>query len=518
MAERKKIRVRTNKVSNMNNSKQNNETEAYLREMFAKLERVPLVNLTSNQAKTVSLSKYTKEQIMKWLKAPETNADNLREVSNYLYIVSSQYRRLVNYYAKMFKFDYILIPSKMSDITTVKEKALMTSYKKAADYVETMNLHHEMQKASVVAWREDVFFGYIYKTNNSFTIKKLPPKYCKLSSIEDGCYLYAFDFSYFKTYPDDLIAFGKEFQDKYEIYLSNTTLYRWQELDAKNEFCLKVNEDLTYPMIPLAGCLEGIYDIEDYKDLQKAKTETGNYKALALNLPVNEKNGNLLLDYNLAKSFYTQLLQVLPDNIGAFITPMKVDDFTFEKSGTADTDKIAEAQKDYWNDTGVSSLLFGGDNQTSASLKISIKADEQLVFAFARQIERNVNRLLKYLSGTIKFKIQFLDVTYFNQVEMHNLYLKDAQSSFPTKTMTCASLGMSPTDVVSMAYFENQVLNFNNIFSPLNTSYTQSSKDTTTTQEVDGANVTAQGTELTDKGEESRERDVSENNDNSLGT
>lgn len=514
MAERKRIKVKPK-----NNNTEINNNQSYidnnLTELFAKLERLPLVNLLSNQTKSVSLSKYSKEDIMKWLKSPESNAAQLRQVSNYLYIVSPQYRRLVNYFAKMSRFDYILIPSKL-DINNVKEKTITASYKKALDYVECMNIKHEMQKASTIAWREDVFYGYIYKTNNSFTMKKLPPDYCRLSSIEDGCFLYAFDFSYFRTYPDDLVAYGPEFQEKYELYLTNTTTYRWQELEAKHEFCLKVNEDLTYPMIPLAGCLEGIYDIEDYKDLQKARTETGNYKALALNIPVNEKSGELLLDYNLAKSFYAQLLQVLPDNIGAFITPMKVEDFTFEKSGTADTDKIAEAQKDYWNDAGVSSLLFGGDNQTSASLKTSIKADEQLVFAFVRQIERNINRLLKYLSGVVKFKIQFLDTTYFNQTEMHNLFLKDAQASLPTKITTCASIGMSPADVVSMAYFENKILGLDKLLTPLSTSYTQSSSSSKEEDSNTDDGTSIRGTELTDKGEQSRERDVSENNDTSV--
>jgi len=149
-----------------------NSRDYFNREYFAKFGKVPLVDLTSNKTKTVSLSKYTKDQIMTWLKAPESNAKSLREVSTYLYVVSSQYRRLVNYFAKMYKFDYILIPYK-SDFTSAKSKSILDAYKRTVEYVETMNLKHEMQKASVVAWREDVFYGYIYKTNNSFTLKKL---------------------------------------------------------------------------------------------------------------------------------------------------------------------------------------------------------------------------------------------------------------------------------------------------------------------------------------------------------
>lgn len=318
------------------------------------------------------------------------------------------------------------------------------------------NLRHEMSKALTIAWREDIFAGYIYQTKDSFYIRKLPADYVKIASIVDGCYIAAFDFSYFRGKEDELESYGQEFIDKYEIYKKDSS-QRWQLLDEKKQFCLKISEDVTYPLIPLAGCLVGIYDIEDYKDLQKGASILRNYKALGLKLPTDEA-GNLLIDKTLADQFYAQLTNITPDNIGVFETPMDVQVFDFEKSGAEDPDKTYEAIRNFYNDVGVSSLLFGSDKQTAASLNISITADECLTFAVNRQIERNVNRLLKNLSGTQKFQITILDISEYHRQQFHDLLLKDAQYGVPVKSAIAASVGIDQPAMNAMLFMENDFL------------------------------------------------------------
>ena len=252
----------------------------------------------------------------------------------------------------------------------------------------------------------------------------------------------AYDFSYFDTHKDDLEAWGEEFQTKYEIYKNDVNM-RWQILDDKRQFCIKISEDVKYLLIPLMGCFLGIFDIEDYKDLSKGATILRNYKALGVKLPTDDK-GNLLIDKDLADEFYYQLCNVTPENIGVFETPMEVQAFDFERNGAEDPDKTYEAIRNFYNDVGVSSLLFGPDKQTAASLNISITADECLGFAVNRQIERNVNRLLKTaVGGSIKFQITILDVSRFHLQQYHDMLVKDAQLGVPVKSAIAASVGFS---------------------------------------------------------------------------
>ena len=357
-----------------------------------------------------------------------------------------------------------------------------------------------MRKALTIAWREDIFAGYIYQTKDSFYIRKLPADYVKIASIVDGCYIVAFDFSYFRGKEDELESYGQEFIDKYEIYKKDSS-QRWQLLDEKKQFCLKISEDVTYPLIPLAGCLVGIYDIEDYKDLQKGASILRNYKALGLKLPTDE-SGNLLIDKTLADQFYAQLTNITPDNIGVFETPMDVQVFDFEKSGAEDPDKTYEAIRNFYNDVGVSSLLFGSDKQTAASLNISITADECLAFAVNRQIERNVNRLLKNLSGTQKFQITILDISEFHRQQFHDSLLKDAQYGIPVKSAIAASVGIDQPAMNAMLFMENDFLKMHEKMIPLSSSYTLASGD-----EAGRPTAEENGEEISDSNENTREHD-----------
>lgn len=435
---------------------------------------------------------------MSALQNPEKNEKLIRNTSIYLYEISSHFRRLINYFARMSTLSYIVLPYKLN-INKVNKTNYLSSLQKSYDALETMNLKHEINKIYTVCFREDVFYGYIYQTKDSYYIKQLPSDYCKISSIEDGCFLYSFDFSYFNTYKDDLEIFGDEFVNKYNIFKSDSK-QKWQELESKNQICIKVNEDIPFPLPPFIGVFAGIYDIDDYKSLQKVKTELGNYKALSLKVPSND-NGEFIIPLDDLVSFYKQLVKVLPDNVGAFMTPMEVTDHSFEKSGAVDDNNVSEATKTFWNDAGVSSLLFGGDKQTSAITALSIKADEEIIFALNRQIERNINKILKQVSGTNKFKISILDVTYYNQNDMFNMYLKAAQASLPTTTMACATIGISPFDMMSLNFIENDILDIFNKFKPLQLSYTQTSDKTAGAPTQD-----EKGAVLSDSGEASREQ------------
>ena len=468
--------------------------------LFSKLTDVQLLNLKSNSHYPTVYTKYTRADIIKYLKNPETNAKQLRNASIYLYEVSAQYRRIVNYFAHMCPLTYIMYPFKFDTTKEINEKAFKASYKKATDFMAIFNLQHEMRKALVTAWREDIFAGYIYQTKDSFYIRKLHPDYVKIASIVDGCYMVAFDFSYFRGREDELESYGEEFMSKYEDYKKDSSL-RWQLLDEKRQFCLKISEDVTYPLIPLAGCLLGIFDIEDYKELQKGASVLRNYKALGLKLPTDEQ-GNLMIDKDFADQFYEQLSNITPENIGVFETPMDVEVYDFEKSGAEDPDKTYEAIRNFYNDAGVSALLFGSDKQTAASLNISITSDECVCFAVNRQIERNVNRLLKGLSGTQKFQITILDISEFHRQQFHDIMLKDAQYGVPVKSAIAASLGLNPPNMSAMLYMENEILKLHDNMIPLQSSYTQSGDN-------EGGRPTAEenGEEISDSNENTREHD-----------
>lgn len=469
---------------------------------FAQLARQVLRDLTSNTQSSVTFSQYTKEQILTYLKSPQANAKNLRNASIYMFNNSSHYRRLIQYYAYLPSWKYVIAPVKL-DGAKINKETVRKNYVKIINTVENMNLRHEMQKAALIALREGVFYGAIWSTNDSFFIQRINPDYCDLTSISDGCYVYAVDMSQIKE--EDLKKYPPEFTNMRREY--ERTGQKYIEVPETISFCLKADETTTYPFPPFASTLISLYDIEDYKGMLKTKAQISNYKALSMKIPLN-KDGTPMFSYDIAYQYYQQAASVLPDYVGLIMSPMEIDSWDFEKSGGVDdTDIVSEAEEEFWNSTGTSSLLFGNAKNTSSSaLNLSIKADEDVAFALMEQCQRLINRYLKFISGSTKFKLQFLPITRYSEDKVIDYYKTGGTLGIPVKSYYAASIGLTPSDQYNMQILENEVLELHEKLIPLTSSYTQSS-DNSPGRPTNESN----GDELSEAGEQTLESGQNDN-------
>jgi len=444
---------------------------------FAKISKLIINDLNDSTPSSSINKKYTKEDIIRFMQNPRKNQKQLREVSRYLYEASPNYKRLILYFACLPTFDYIVEPYGLNT-EKINKKTFKTQYQKTLELLEIMNLPHEFLKVLKIAFKEDVFYGYEHMSDDSYFIQPLDPDYCQISSIEDGVYNFAFDFSYFNKYPKKLKQYPEEFQQKYKKYEKDKKNYRWQELDSNNTICIKVNEELDYPLPPFNAVFESVFDIEDYKKLKKVKTKLDNYMVLTQQIPIDDKNSepnNFLIDLDTAIAFHNRAVQALPEAVGLITSPMKIDAIKLDHKQT-DTDQVAQAERDYYNAAGVSQFLFNSEKVTSVGLSKSINTDEQIIFALLRQFERWVNRKLKNFNTKYKFRIRFLNTTVFNVDNVFEKYLKAAQYGMPVKLALGASLGLSGSEMANMVFLENEIMELHDTLIPLSSSHTQSSK------------------------------------------
>lgn len=476
--------------------------------VYANLSKIALRNLASSTDTNPTYTKYTKDQIVSYLGNPANYEKQLRNMSRYLFNISNYYRRLIQYFANMPTYAYTLVPYGIDKSKTINANKFKKAYYQSALAVEAMNLPHEGNKILTIAFRDDVYYGYAQETNDSFSFQNLDADYCKISSIEDGVYNFAFNFSYFDSNSDKLPNYPPEFQTMYNSYKADSQNYKQQELDSSKSICIKVNEHDYIPIPPFVSLFSALADIEDYRAISKNASETNNYKALAMEIPLNDENGDFLIDYDTAKEFYDMMSNVLPPNIGAILTPMKITDWNFDKSGVnSDTNEVAKAEGNFFANAGVNKILFGGGEDPSAStLELCTVNDQMIVFAVMRQLERQVNRKLKSVSSSYKFRIDFLPVTQYNREAMHEKYLKDAQYGLPTRSAILATAGFAGTDYENMAYLENEILGLKNIEQPLTSSNTQSGA----TDGGDGRPTNeSKGEGLSDAGNTSQDRQES---------
>ena len=64
---------------------------------FQELQRILQQNISKGTSKTYT--QYTKEKLQSYIKSPLANIDNLRDISAFLYRISHNYKKIIEYYA-----------------------------------------------------------------------------------------------------------------------------------------------------------------------------------------------------------------------------------------------------------------------------------------------------------------------------------------------------------------------------------------------------------------------------------
>jgi hypothetical protein len=457
------------------------------KKMFSTAMRSITKEINKYSSSSSFLSKFSAEQVSRFLENPVQYEKQLRQLSNYLYNISGNYKNIIQYFALLPKYAYTVEPYVIPD--KIDKEKYKKAYFKNLKEIEKMNLRHELIKAMKIAFKEDVFYGYTIESKDSFFIMNLNADDCVISSIEEGVYNFAFDFSYFDRNKDALESFPEEFRQKHLIYQANRA-NKFIELDSTRTICLKVNEELTYPLIPFSSIFESVFDHDDYKKIKKQKTKMDNFLLLTQKIPQGDKNeiDQFTINLELAGEFHDLLSSSVPDGISVALSPMDIQPIRMEKS-RSDADTIAQAQRDVFSAAGVPQDLFNSEKNSAAGINKAITVAENISFGMLRQIERWVNRRLERMSGQYKFHIKFLDITSFNEQAKQDQLHRAATSSLPMITEYAASLGMSPLDLYNKAVLENDVLGLHDMLRPLASSYTQSNNDGAGRDKKDDADV-----------------------------
>lgn len=458
-------------------SKDDLEFQKIMSASFANLAKLIKRDLNDNkQAETFFNKNFDLDKVQNWMANPQKSEKHLRHLVRFLFISSSHFRRAVLYFATLPTWKYSVEMYGCTDFEALEPTNVKKKFLETVNYLEVMNLEHELSKISLICWLEDAFFGYEYRLKDSYLIQPLDPDYCQICGFEDGVFTFKFDFSYFKNRENDLENYDQEFKDKYFLYKSDTKNYRWQELDSERSVCIKVNENFDFCVPPLSGILTSLYDIEDFKQLKKSKVELENYLILAFSIPyiehaTTENSFALSLDKSL--EFYNMAVSQLPDQVGALLSPYsKVEAIRVDKNDKT-VNTVEEAEDAFYNDAGISKMLFNS-SANGAALTKSIEIDETIVFKFIKQIERWTNKKLKSFCKKVLFKTHFLEMTYLTRDSYIKNIKEGAMGSAPCKLRWAAALGLSPSAIVHNEYLENIVLQIPDKWKPIQSSYTQS--------------------------------------------
>ncbi|OMD71206.1 hypothetical protein [Paenibacillus odorifer] len=480
----------------------------YYQRIMTTFSSMKLINFTPNRDSVVNT--FSKEDLKRNLKniSSLSSQKNLRKISRFLYLSSPHYRSLINYYSTLYNFDY-LVEGYNTNPDGIDIKKYKKSYIKAVDNYEQMGIKFESIQLRANAYIDGVFYGYARRTKNGFYIQHLDPDHCQVTFInsETGLYGYSFDFSIFSSNESLLNSYPDEFTTIYNRIKNNKTSSKWVRVDSTNAICIKPTNG-KHPIPPMVGLFEGILDIYDFKALAKGREEIGNYQLLFQQIPMKDGKeataDDFLISEDFVKMFHDNISSSLPEQVGLLTTPMKIEAIKFERD-SLDKNKVAEATSQYWNEAGISELLFGNSNSSTA-LKLSITADESSLSVIVEEFEKWVNEYGKAnFKGTYNFKVRILHTTKFNVKDYFDMRLKAAQYGIPVKNEIIAILGLSPSAGYLNAFLENDVLEMHNKLIPLMSSHTL----TTDGLDENGRPKKADG-DRTDSGDKTIENDGNE--------
>ena len=421
---------------------------------------------------------FTRNQILNMAQYPERYGKNIIRLSKYMYLKSGYYKRLIDYFVNsaILNWTVDLEPKTVKAYLPDEKmsKQIRTNYYKYVAQVNKFKLDNHITDIMRRLFVEDACFAYIVENDIETSVYFLDSSYCEIKkNIGGNVFGFAInrsliDNNIYETLPSELQNLISK-----EISLNNMVMIPYE-----NSLCLKYHNDFTYLYSPFLGLITEILNIDDAKDLSKAKSVSDAYKLIYLKIPTNDEN-QISMGDEIIIDFTRMVKDVVPETYGVVPVPMDLELVESKSTVADDVNKVEQNVENYYSEAGVSKALISSASSGS-ELKLSMKVDSSDIYRIYRQLEAWVDLQMK-LRGHIYTDYQFvyriLPVTIFDVDDYVDRQLKLAQASLPNKMKLCSAAGISPAAILGNTMIENVV--FKDIFgswSPLRSSYTESEK------------------------------------------
>ena len=440
------------------------------------------------------------------LKYPKQGWKILLATSNELMRISPHYFRMNNLYSNMGLFCWWI------DLYDVKENApidkIKKSYSALAAKLENMNLKHEFSKIMKVIPSQDVYCGLVFENQSDFFFQQIDYQVCELYQIQDGLYNFRIDLSQIKAqnldaYPDYV---QKAFIDFKDGIVNPNVNGQWYSPPADKQACFKLNSQWTFPYPILIGLIKDILDLDVYKKLKLQSARTDNYKAIAVEVPIDTNTVDKPLLTPETLGIFAEInRESMTDDIGLIHTlGSDATPISFKDSSNT-RNNVSDAIDSLYDSSGISKELGNGSSSGTA-LTFSVENDSGFIYGLYRQFERWMNRFIKirkYNKPSFKFLFYLVDITIFNRDNVSKRYREAVSLGVTCIDRYLATLDLTPSRTLGSFITHHDIFKFNENFIPLQTSYNSS---------VDGGEIgrptnKSQGKTLDEAGEKTKDLD-----------
>ena len=414
------------------------------------------------------------------LKHPKQGWKILLSLSEQLMRISPHYFRMNNLYSNMALFCWWI------DLYDVKENAKIDNIKKTysalAAKLESMNLKHEFSKIMKVIPYQDIYYGLVFENQSDFFFQQIDYKICELYQIQDGLYNFRMDLT--KIDATNLSAYPDYVQQAYidlrDGKINANISGQWYTPPADKQVCFKLNSQWTFPYPILIGLIKDILDLDVYKKLKLQSARTDNYKAIAVEVPIDENTVDKPLLTPETLGIFAEInRESMTDDIGLLHTlGSGATPISFKDSSNT-RNNVSDAVDEIYNSSGITKELYNGGSSGTA-VTFSIENDSGFVYGLYRQFERWINRFIKirkYNKAAFKFLFYLVDVTIFNRDNVSKRYKEAVALGTTVIDKWLATLDMTPSRTLGSFILHKDIFDFQNNFVPLKSSFNSSEDD-----------------------------------------
>lgn len=440
------------------------------------------------------------------LKHPKQGWKILLSVSDTLMKVSPHYFRMNSLYSNMPLFCWGI------DLYDAKENVkidnIKRSYSTLAAKLESMNLKHEFSKIMKVIPYQDIYFGLAFENQSDFFFQQMDYKICELYQIQDGLYNFRMDLT--KIEATNLSAYPDYVQRAYVDYIEfskqGIVKSQWYEPPADKQACFKLNSQWTFPYPILIGLIKDILNLDIYKKLKLQSARTDNYKAIAVEVPIDENTVDKPLLTPETLGIFAEInRESMTDDIGLIHTlGSNATPISFKDSSNT-RNNVSDAVDEIYNSSGITKELYNGGSSGTA-VTFSIENDAGFIYGLYRQFERWINRFIKirkYNKPAFKFFFYLLDVTIFNRDNVSKRYREAVSLGVTVIDKWLATLDMTPSRTLGSFVLHKNVFDFQNNFVPLKSSFNSTEDENGTGR----PSAESKGETLDESGEKTKDLD-----------
>ena len=425
--------------------------------------------------KNERLNPYVNKKIV--LKAlMEQDICELRKISNHFYNISGIYKRICEYFAFLYRYDWYVVPEIIDK--SVKEEKILTDFSRILNYLDNSYIKELCGDIALKVIKNGCYYGYIVPSQNGLVIQELPVNYCRSRYSVGGTPAVEFNMRFFDQFGDPayrmkvLKLFPDEFAKGYMMYKKNKLQpdfmgdnWGWYLLDPQSTLKFNFNGS---DMPLFVNAIPSILDLDAAQDLDRRKQMQKLLKIIVQKLPL-DKNGDLIFDIDEARDIHNNAVQMLSRAIGTDVlttfTDVESIDLSDRNTATS-TDDLERIERTVYNAFGSSRNLFNTDG--NMSLEKSILNDESSVRNLILQFNKFFDRVTKMLNTSRKkydFKFYMLETTQYNYKDLSKIYKEQTQIGY-SKMLPQIALGHSQSFILNSVHFENEILHLSQIMIP----------------------------------------------------